>query len=188
VILPALGKQTVGKTKLLVIGLDSADSDLIRQWADEGHLPVFKRLLDNAAHGRVVNPVGLEAGSCWPTFYYGVSPARHGQYDGTRYFDTQHYHDGRLAPNMLNPSPIWKVLSEAGKLVAVIDAPYRYTSEEINGIDVHDWGAHGPTGNGSFADYKTNPPELAQEIEKRFGLDPLKGAMCDAVRPRTLNE
>lgn len=178
----------MGVTKLLVVGLDSADSHLIKKWANEGHLPVFQRLLNEAAFGRVVNMVGLEAGGCWPTFYYGLSPARHGQYDGTRYFDSQQYRDTRYPADMLHPSPIWTVLSEAGKRVALIDAPYRYLSKNINGIDIHDWGPHGPTSKNSFAEFKTNPPELAYEIEKRFGLDPLKGVMCDKVRPRTLNE
>lgn len=178
----------MGKTKLLVIGLDSGDAQLIKQWADEGHLPVFRRLFNEAAYGRVENPIGLEAGSCWPTFYYGVSPARHGQYDGTRYFDAEHYHDGKYPPELLYSWPIWSVLSEAGKRVAVIDAPYRYMADKINGIDVHDWGTHAPTGKNSFAKFKTNPPELAKEIEQRFGLDPLKGAMCDKIRPRTLRE
>lgn len=178
----------MARTKLLVIGLDSGDPDLIKQWADDGHLPAFKRLIDEAAYGRVVNPVGLEAGSCWPTFYYGLSPARHGQYDGTRFFDARHYYDGKYTADMLHPRPIWKVLSDAGKHVAVIDAPYRYMSERINGIDVHDWGAHGPTGKSSFAQFKTNPPELAKEIEARFGLDPLRGAMCDRINPRSVGE
>ncbi|MCZ6893138.1 MAG: alkaline phosphatase family protein, partial [Gammaproteobacteria bacterium] len=113
---------------------------------------------------------------------------RHGQYDGTRFFDALRYHDGKYAPEMLYPTPIWAVLSEAGKRVAIIDAPYRYLSENLNGIDIHDWGTHAPTGKNSFAHFKTNPPELAREIAERFGLDPLKGAMCDKIRPRSLNE
>lgn len=174
-------------TKLLVIGLDAADDLLIKQWAAAGHLKTFRHLMESAAHGRVVNPTGLEAGSAWPTFYYGVSPARHGQYDGSRYYDVRHYHDGKFTPEMVYPTAIWDILSDAGKRVALIDAPYRFRTEGLNGIDIHDWGAHAPTGKNSFAKFSTNPPELAREIERRFGLDPLKGAMCDKIAPRTLD-
>ena len=174
--------------RVVVVGLDSADKDLIDRWVAEGALPNFARLRDRSVQGDIENPLGMEAGSCWPTFYYGVSPAKHGQYDGTRYYDAKSYRDSKYTAEMLAPNPIWQVVSDAGQRVAVIDAPYRYTAERINGIDVHDWGPHAPTGKDSFARLHTNPDELAGEIEARFGSDPLGGAMCDKFGPRTLKE
>lgn len=172
----------------MVVGLDSGDPDLIEEWAGAGYLPTFRRLLEGSAHGRVVNPGGLEAGSAWPTFYNGLDPASHGQYDGTRRFDASTYGDTKYTSEMLHPFPVWTVLSDAGKRVALIDAPYRYLSGQLNGIEVHDWGTHAPTGKNSFAVFATHPPELAGEICDLFGTDPLDGAMCDAHRPRSLEE
>lgn len=182
------GGRRARSSRLVVVGIDSGDPELIEEWAGAGHLPTFRRLLQTSAHGRVINPVGLEAGSAWPTFYNGLNPAGHGQYDGTRRFDSTTYRDTKYGSEMLHPEPIWNVLSDAGKRVALIDAPYRYLSGKLHGIEVHDWGTHAPTGKNSFAVFGTHPTGLADEIGELFGSDPLGGAMCDAHRPRTLEE
>lgn len=174
--------------KIMVVGLDSGDPDLITQWADDGTLPTFQRLFRSAVRGRVINPRALEAGSAWPCFYYGMTPARHGQYDGTRYYDRKTYRDSKFTAAMVHPWPIWRVLNAAGKRVALVDAPYRFKAENLNGIDIHDWGPHAPTGKNSFASFSTSPEPLAKEIEAQFGLDPLGGAMCDKFHPRSLEE
>lgn len=174
--------------RLVVIGLDSADKDLIDRWTAEGVLPNFAKLRDRSVHGDIENPRGLEAGSCWPTFYYGVSPAKHGQYDGTRHYDAKTYRDSKYTAEMLAPNPIWQVVSDSGQRVALIDAPYRFPAEHINGVDVHDWGTHAPTGKDSLARFSAHPAELARELEERFGLDPLGGVMCDKFGPRSLKD
>ncbi len=61
-------------SRLLVLGLDAVDRDLIEQWVATGDLPTFKKLQETAAWAEVQNPRGLEAGACWPTFYFGLSP------------------------------------------------------------------------------------------------------------------
>ena len=66
--------------KVLFICVDAADKDLIKTWAKDGSLPVFKKLLGNAAWGVVDNPPGLYVGAVWPSFYTGLSPTRHHRY------------------------------------------------------------------------------------------------------------
>ncbi|HEY5140594.1 MAG TPA: hypothetical protein VIJ25_14960, partial [Methylococcales bacterium] len=68
------------KTKVLFIGIDSADKDLISQWANAGLLPTFQSLFQKAAWGVTTNPVGFYVGALWPSFATGVSAARHGRY------------------------------------------------------------------------------------------------------------
>ncbi len=172
----------------MVVGLDSGDPDLIAGWAEEGALPTFRKLFETAVHGRVKNPTAMEAGSAWPCFYYGMTPARHGQYDGTRFYDPKTYKDSKYTPETVHQWPLWRLFSAAGKRVALIDVPYRFRADDVNGVDIHDWGTHAPTGKNSFATFSTVPADLARDIETRFGLDPLGGAMCDKYRPRTLDE
>jgi predicted AlkP superfamily phosphohydrolase/phosphomutase len=166
-------------SRLLIVGLDSADKDLIEQWAASGDLPTFKFLQDTATWADIENPRGLEAGACWPTFYFGLSPARTRQFEGWRIFDSNTY---EFAPIRLSEDiydPIWTVLSKAGKLCGVIDAPYNHPTDQINGIKITDRGAHVPSGGGNWADFHTYPKDLADEIVELFGPDPADGHASD---------
>lgn len=165
--------------RLFVIGLDAADKDMIDDWAAKGLLPNFRNLLNTALQGDIENPRGLEAGAVWPTFYFGLLPGDSGQFDGARLFDYTIYDHVSYRPETdLNP-PIWTTLSKAGKLCGVIDAPYNYPVNSINGMKIVDRGAHVPAGSGDFMELRTHPPELVREIEQLFGTDPAKGRSSD---------
>jgi predicted AlkP superfamily phosphohydrolase/phosphomutase len=169
--------QMSSPTKLLVIGIDAADKDLILQWTAEGLLPTMGRLLQEAAWGFTENPPGLYVGAVWPSFYTGVSPAEH-----TRYCYEQlkpgTYDNFRFRPDDVKAEPFWDVLSRAHKKVAIIDVPKSCPSKSINGIQIVDWGAH----DADHAGLCTSPPELADEVVQRFGTDPIGD--CNAYRTR----
>ena len=175
-------------SRLLVIGLDAADKDLIEQWAASGDLPTFKTLQETAAWADVQNPRGLEAGACWPAFYFGRSPARTSQYDGGRQFDPETYQFVGYRPDADICDPIWSVLSDGGKLCGVIDAPYSYPTGKINGIKVVDRAAHVPAGSSNYLEFRTHPKELRDEIIELFGDDPAKGHSSDYLPVSTPDE
>jgi predicted AlkP superfamily phosphohydrolase/phosphomutase len=160
--------------KVLFIGIDAADKDLILQWAHSGHLPTFKRLLDTAAWGSTVNPLGLYVGAVWPSFYTGVSPARHSRYCYTQ-LRPGSYETYSVRPTHVRAEPFWDALSRAGKRVAVIDVPKTHPSQEINGIHLVDWAAH----DGVSDEAVSSPASLAAEVTARFGRDPVGDCNAD---------
>ena len=174
--------------KILVIGLDSADRNLIARWAGDGTLPNFQRLIESAASALVRNPFGLEAGSLWPSFHTGLSPGNHGQYDGYRLYDPLDYQNKNYGTGELPKGTIWNLLSDAGQRVVVIDAPFTDLSEGLNGVQIADWAPHSRPAFGDFGTFRTWPSDLAADIEARFGTDPLGDQMCDAVRPRSIRD
>lgn len=176
----------MSNSRLLVIGLDALDRDLVQNWADEGHLPTFKKLLDTSLWGDVENPRGLEAGSCWPTFYFGLDPSITCQFDGGRHFDPETYQEVGYRPERSRVDPVWTVLSKAGKTCCVIDAPYSYPTDEINGMKVVDRSGHVPSGSGNYLNFRTYPPELADEINAKFGADPADGHSSDFINVNSL--
>lgn len=174
--------------KVLVVGFDSMEKDLVLEWAAAGILPNFKRLLERASWGLIENPVGLVSGGTWSSFYNGVLPDRHGQYDGYDYFDTNNYNYATYRKSDLTFSPIWELLDRSGKRVVVIDAPYSFLAENIKGVHVMDWGTHVRLHD---AKPVTWPKELAADLELRFGRDPLgtdRGSPCDQEPPGTIRE
>lgn len=150
-------------TKVLFIGLDAADKDLIHQWMEEGHLPTFKHLRETGAWGPTHNPPGLYVGAIWPSFHTSVSPAQHRCYCYRQLklgsYDTQAFR----APMQAGES-FWNQLSRANKKVAVIDVPKTEPSRDLNGIHIVDWGGHDPEDK-----IRTWPPSLADEMIKMYG-------------------
>ena len=165
------------KTKLLAIGLDAAEQSLLHRWMDSGDLPALAELRKRAVWGRMTNEPGLYAGSVWPSIFTGTSAARHGRYY-YRQLRAGTYRTSHFRPEDLKRPPFWKLLSEAGYRVAVIDVPKAPLTENLNGIQIADWGAHDP----EHPRVRCWPFELTQEITRGFGVDPV--GQCDAADRR----
>lgn len=163
-------------TRVLFLGLDAADPDLLETWAGAGHLPTIKRLLEASAHGSTINPPGLYVGAVWPSFTTSVSPARH-----TRYCYSQivpgNYDSKPFRPTDLKAPFFWEALSRAGQRLAVIDVPkVAIAGEGFNGVQIADWGSHDP----EYGSAKIWPPSLAEDILSSFGRNPVRD--CNGVR------
>ena len=63
--------------KVMFIGMDAADKDVMNQWAEDGLLPTWKRLQQIGLTVETDRPLGVYVGAIWPSFYTGVNPARH---------------------------------------------------------------------------------------------------------------
>ena len=157
-------------TEILLLEVDAGDKHLLLEWARAGVLPNFAALLDRGLVGHTAAPRGFFVGSIWPSFYTGVSPARHGIHSlamlrpGT--YEVAHLTTGEHVKR----EPFWNYLSRAGKRVAVLDIPLSGISEEINGIQTVEWGSHDENYG-----FRTWPRSLKAEIRSKFGLHPLDG-------------
>lgn len=159
-------------TRVLFIGIDSADGELIRTWAAADVLPTFRALFERATCGVTLIPPGLFVGSVWPSLSTGVSPARHGHF-WFRQLRSGTYQVFRHRPHEIRARMLWDALSQAGRRVAVIDVPETHRVDGINGIQLVDWGTHAP----DLPGFHTWPPSLAKEVTARFGRDPV--GLCD---------
>jgi predicted AlkP superfamily phosphohydrolase/phosphomutase len=161
------------------VGLDALDPDLTREWAEAGVLPGFARLFERGTSGMTVNPEGLFVGAVWPSFFTGVSPARHGRYC-FKQIVTGTYTIQRFQPGHLKYHPFWNTLSEAGRRVAIVDVPKSPLAATLNGIQLKDWGPHDPERGEVF---QTVPATLAAEITATYGSDPVGD--CDKIERTT---
>jgi len=161
--------------KVLFIGIDAADKDLILQWSRAGDLPHLNRLLETAAWGITHSPTGLYVGAIWPSFYTAVSPARHARYCYEQ-LQPGSYDIKRFSTREVKHAPFWDALDRAGKRVAVIDVPKTYPSELSSGMHVVDWGSHDPDPAG----FRVWPEALGEDIERRFGIETMHN--CNAFR------
>lgn len=158
--------------RVVMIGLDAADKDLLLEWCEDGRLPNLRRLRDEGAWGVVAAPPGFGSGAVWPSVYTGVSPARHGRYF-YRQVRTGDYEATRFEDAHFHAHTLWEALSDAGRRVAVFDVPKAGLSEGIDGIHVVDWLVHGPV----YHEVRSTPPAVAEDLVERFGADPMP--QCD---------
>jgi len=160
--------------RVLVLGMDSGDRNLLLHWSREGLLPTIGSLLDTGLVGSTQVPVGLGNDAMWTTLYTGAGPGTHGcffpyQMQRGTYRSVRHRSIG------IRPQPFWNTLSRAGKRVAVFDVPLAPLSETINGVQLVDWMTHG----GNYGRPLSHPEAFASEVTGRFGTDPVEP--CDAV-------
>ncbi len=163
-------------SRILFVGFDSLDKDLLLQWAESGVLPTFQSLLRSSAHADTKNPPGLYSDTVWPSFATGLSPARHGHFY-PRQTPRGAYIDAEFLPSQQKGETFWETLSKAGRRVAVLDVPFSPLASHLNGIQLVNWGTHDPWSE-SASSY---PPALAAELAAKFGRQPPDH--CDRTAP-----
>ena len=156
-----------GRARILVLGFDACDPDLVRQLAESGELPTFRRLLDGAAVARIRNPYGLFVGALWPTFFTARSAVLT-NFHCWEVITPATYERRLTTPREIIGRPFWRALSEAGRRVAVLDVPHSRVEGALNGVQVVEYGCH----DRHFG-FHTYPPQLAHDITERFGHHPV---------------
>ena len=67
--------------KLVILGFDGMDPDLLKQWIDAGRLPTFKRLVDRGGLYPLSTTHSPESPTAWASFATGVNAGKHNIYD-----------------------------------------------------------------------------------------------------------
>lgn len=163
-------------TKVLLIGIDSANADLLKRWSTDGVLPALGRLRQRGTTIDLRSPPGFGDDVVWPTFSTGASPAQHGRY----YFSQLRpgsYRSDHFRNEQFAKEPFWIPLSRAGRLLAIIDVPKSPFVEGLNGVQIADWLVHGQDSQ----HVRSWPPELAADVVKNFGAPP--PSVCGMLSP-----
>jgi len=76
-----LHSGSTGKDRIVIIGLDACDADLVERLSKEGHMPFLASLMKSGVWTRFTPTKVFFNDSPWPSFNAGVSPAKHGYYN-----------------------------------------------------------------------------------------------------------
>lgn len=165
-------RRVTAAAKVICLAVDSAERDLVLRWSEEGVLPTFRRLQTAAARCAPEGFPGIANHGMWPSFFTAVSPARHGRYAPAQLVPGG-YQDRRCGVDDVRRAPFWSALSAAGRRVAVVNVPKAPLSEDLNGLQLADWGTH----DYDFGGIRSWPPDLAAAVEARYGRDTM--GKCD---------
>ena len=151
-----------GSNRVLMIGLDAADLVLTERWMADGTLPNLAELRRSGASGTLATTADVLAGSPWPTFYSGQSPAQHGLYADYQW-QHEHLRFARPSPEWLRTTAFWRHL-EGDVPALVYDCPMVTGLEPFNGTEVAAWATHD-----ALTTTCTHPGELGRDIAGRYG-------------------
>ncbi len=164
--------------KVVVIGLDSADSQLIKRWASAGHLPQFSQLLQEGAYADIRSSLSYGNNSkeeccttevLWTSFLTSCKPSKTGFWSITDYSPDSYSITSSLTDCSYDYAefPLFYALGEQYR-VASFNVPSSAISDQVNGVQLLGWAGHFP-GVRSQA----HPPELIESIIEKYGENPI---------------
>ncbi|MGH7571809.1 MAG: alkaline phosphatase family protein [Gemmatimonadota bacterium] len=167
-----------GTGRILMIGLDAADSGLVDRWIDDGTLPNLRALRGRGLRARLKTTARDLAGSPWPSFYTGTHPGQHGIYHD---YQWRHERMRYAAPSeeWLPARPFWRNLESPLRTLAY-DVPLVFSCEPFPGWEIAGWATHDAPVPPS-----SHPPELLEEVRREFGAWPVPP---ESYGPSTIDE
>lgn len=156
-------RPTAGPSpQLMIIGIDSATLDLVDPWLKAGELPNLARLMETGVYGQLTSTTPPVSPPAWASFMTGKNAGKHGIFG---FFEpvpnsyiVRHTNGGSR-----RATSIWKILSESGKRVGVINVPMTYPPEPVAGYLIA--GMDTPDERSQFV----YPPALQEELTRQFG-------------------
>ncbi len=161
------------KRRVIAIGLDSADFDLLQRYFDAGELPHLRllrqqsalaRLETNASYADGAAPYASTEGN-WVMFQTGVHPSTSGYWE-TVTFDPRTYCSTndfvRGGYDYREYAPFFALGDEYR--VATFDVPVSAVAPNVNGLQIVGWGGHFP-----YVVRGSQPRQLLSQINSRYG-------------------
>jgi predicted AlkP superfamily phosphohydrolase/phosphomutase len=167
--------------RVLIVGWDGADWDILDPLLEAGELPALAALLERGRRGVSRSCLPSHSWAAWPTFLTGRDPGGHGV------FDILEYRPGaaRRLPVSANSilAPTWpERVSAAGKTTLLVNVPLTYPPPQIKGAVIaggivpprttYSWppdlGARldWPINGGSWTTFRGRPVDLVAELER----------------------
>ncbi|MFO7981652.1 MAG: alkaline phosphatase family protein [Candidatus Aminicenantes bacterium] len=116
--------KTIGKkatqNKIIILGFDGIDPNLLRGWMEEGKLPAFQRLWESGDFKSLRTSCPPQSPVAWSNFITGMNPGGHGIFDF-------------IHRNPENYIPIFSgsKTSEAGKKISINGYEFPLSSGEV---------------------------------------------------------
>ena len=153
-------------TKVLLVGVDGGDRELVERRSAEGRMPTIARIRREGHWGILAPQPGLGDDAGWSSFSTGLNPGRHGR----------SYHDRFAADGVtmvpfsrleMTVAPFWDALVREGRRVAMIDVPKSPMGADAAFV-VADWMTHGEEESAA----QLSPAARDHPLHGRFVADP----------------
>jgi predicted AlkP superfamily phosphohydrolase/phosphomutase len=151
--------STANGANVLAIGIDAAESTLVRRLIEQDKMPALKSLLADGRWLRVQSPAHIGSGAVWPTFMTGAEPGTHGVYSE---WSWQPEEMSLSRYNGRHLKPFWTLPALENIRIGVFDVPFAQPIGMYDGFEVSEWWAHDTTDAGLQA----GPKEILSLVKK----------------------
>ncbi len=126
--------------KVVVLGLDGANTAVISPLVSQGKMPNFAKYLAKAAGGHLDSPVaeGWISASLWTTLVTGFPPPEHGITGFTMPLPNDPTKQVASASGHRRRPALWNILSDAGVKSGIVGLWATWPAEKIDGAIVSD--------------------------------------------------
>lgn len=152
--------------KVLVLGLDCVDLELVQQWCDEGSLPVFEHLRKTQGITRVSSTAEIMHVSAWPSLHTGTTPGHHGMYHAYQ-VRAGNQNILRTRPDFCAREPFWRYLDNAGRRCIIFDAFMDSPLADFGGSQIREYGTWT-----WFGEPGSSPDGLLRQMKDELGAYP----------------
>lgn len=167
--------------RVIAIGFEAMEPELVEKWMAEGHLPHFKKLRDQGTFRKMRSPAEVSSGATWSSINCGVTPGKHGMGFCHRQFKNGSYDVRKKRADEVGRLPFWVDLAKQGKRVCIMDVPETRIYENVEGVQIVGWGLEYQAW-----DKVSVPAEIMSDIELKYGAHPLHGWYQE--KPETTEE
>ena len=129
------------QNRLLVLGFDSMDVELVRRWATAGYLPTFRRLFESSAWTQYVHSPEITSGSVFPSIHTGLRPLRHDSLEYLRLREGSYRLRLGSAAD-IKGDPFWVWFVRSGRRIVLADVPFIIPKPEYGGKQFWGWMVH----------------------------------------------
>jgi len=153
--------------RVLTIGLDGVPHSFLTRHFEEGLLPNLAALAQGGELRRALSTHPTVSCAAWTCFVTGVNPGAHGIF-GFQDRRPGSYETFITGSRRLQAPPLYRLLSDRGHRVLVMNVPVTFPPPQVNGLLVS--GFLAPDLEGA-----THPPELAARLQSlgyRIDIDP----------------
>ena len=149
--------------RVLMLGLDAAEADVIQQLIRNSKLPTLRHLMTSGVFHRMTSPADHYAGGVWPTFYTGQSVPWHGIFHN-KLWRPEKMRAEVPTDTWIPTPPLWESPTYQHLPMCLVDIPMLVTPSRLDSVTyLGGWGTHDLIGQGSW------PTNLWADLEGRYG-------------------
>ena len=162
--------------KVLIVGVDAGEWDVLGPLLDQGRCPNFARMRAQGSSGKLRSLLPLTRSPViWTSIATGKVPEKHGIQDffmRMKGLDTESGDEvpaDRRRPQTSNAwraRPVWRILSGLGRTVGVVGWWATWPAQPVHGVVVTDYVQYGHGNWPSSGSQRTYPDSLSAMVER----------------------
>ena len=159
-------------TKTLLVGLDAACWEYLEPLLQNKEMPTLQKLMDGGAYGKLHSTMPPWTPTAWASIVTGKNPGKHGIYD-MLWRRPGSYDFSPTTARSRSGSPFWKRLNDCGYRVGLVNVPFTYPPEPLDGFVVCGFGAPGSAAAIAYPEdaqswVLENYPDFKPTVEAKF--------------------